>query len=235
MARPFWLRPIRVSEKPAVSVENVAKAVARRETLDTLLKTSATLLSESTHADRAGVWAEETPGDPLWPGHLIETESMGGLSEPCKVNAFEVFPVEFNEANLPLEFFAPVFPVGPRDFFEGISIGVGVPLKIDDYLLGALLVGSGPRGALGGRGALENVSAEIAVSLFANRVREQQRQNEQSLLPWKKFSVASPRSRHTRPLLNLWESRDAPSQDCSGKGFPPRIFHCTRCSTLLSP
>jgi signal transduction histidine kinase/CheY-like chemotaxis protein len=180
MSRPFWLRPIRLGEKSLPSAESLARAIARREPLETLLRISATLLLETSHADRAGVWAEEVPGDPSWPGYLMESGSMGSLSEPCKVNAFEVFPVEFNDANLPMEFFAPVFPVGPRDFFEGISIAVGMPLKMEDRFFGALLAGSGPRGALAGRDTLENVSAEIAVSLFAHRSREQQERIERS-------------------------------------------------------
>ncbi|MGB6483849.1 MAG: ATP-binding protein [Candidatus Acidiferrales bacterium] len=181
MSRPFWLRSLRLSEKPVVSTESVARAAARCEPFEALLRTSAASLLKSTHADRAGVWAEEIPGDPVWPGHLVQVEAIGPPSEPCKVNAFEVFPVEFSDANFPLEFFAPVFPAGPRDFFEGLSTAVGMPLKVDDRILGALIVGSVRLGKLAGRDILENLSAEIAVSLFANRVREQYEGTQRSL------------------------------------------------------
>ena len=181
MSRPFWLRSLRLNEKPVISPESVARAAARCEPLEALLRTSATSLLESTNADRAGVWAEEMPGDPVWPGHLAQVEAMGSPSEPCKVNAFEAFPAEFSDANFPLEFSAPVFPVGPRGFFEGLSTAVGMPLKVDHHILGALIVGSGRPRKLARRDILENLSAEIAVSLFANRAHEQREGTRRSL------------------------------------------------------
>jgi hypothetical protein len=111
MSRPFWLRPLRLTEKSVLSAESVIKAAVRNGPVEVLLRTSAAFLLENTKANRAGVCAEEIAGDPVWTGHLAQTEGMGSVSERCKVNAFEAFPVEFNDANSPLEFFAPVFPV----------------------------------------------------------------------------------------------------------------------------
>jgi signal transduction histidine kinase/CheY-like chemotaxis protein len=181
MSRPFWLRPLRLTEKSVLPGESIIKAAVRRESLETLLRTSAALLLESTNADRAGVWAEEMPGDPVWPGRLAQIDATGHPTELCKVNAFEVFPVEFNDVNSPLEFFAPVFPAGPRDFFDGMSVAVGMPLKVDDRILGAMLIGSARPGKLAGREIVENLSAEIALSLFANRARDQQERTQRSL------------------------------------------------------
>ncbi|MFZ0703674.1 MAG: ATP-binding protein [Candidatus Acidiferrales bacterium] len=181
MSRPFWLRSLRLSEKPVVSAESVARAAARCEPFEALLRASALSLLENTNADRAGVWAEEVPGDPAWPGHVAQGEVMRTPSERCKVNAFDVFPVEFSDANAPLEFFAPVFPVGPRDFFEGLSTAVGMPLRVDERVLGALMIGAVRPGKLAGRETLENLSAEIAVSIFTNRARHQQERTQRSL------------------------------------------------------
>ncbi len=181
MSRPFWLRSLRLSEKPVVSAESVARVAARCEPLEALLRTSARSLLESTNADRAGVWAEEMLGDPAWPGHVAQDEVMGMPSERTRVNAFDVFPTEFSEANVPLEFFAPVFPVGPRDFFEGLSTAVGMPLKVDERVLGALMIGAVRPGKLASRETLENLSAEIAVSVFTNRARDQRERTQRSL------------------------------------------------------
>lgn len=181
MSRPFWLRPLRLTEKSVVPAESVIKAAVRREPLDVLLRAGATSLLENTGADRAGVWAEQIIGDPVWAGCLAQAGGMGGACDACKVNAFEAFPVEFNDANSPLEFFAPVFPVGPREFFEGISTAVGMPLKVDDHILGAVLLGTTRPGKLASRDVMENLSIEISVSLFANRVRDQQECAQRSL------------------------------------------------------
>lgn len=181
MSRPFWLRPLRLSEKSVVSVESVTKAATRREPLESLLRAGATSLLESTNADRVGVWAEETPGDPLWPGQLAQMDATGFHTGAQKVNAFEVFPVEFSDADGPLEFFAPVFPVGPHDFFEGMSTAVGMPLKVDDRIVGAMLIANVRSNRLAGREVVESRCAEIALSLFANRVREQHERMQQSL------------------------------------------------------
>ena len=181
MSRPFWLRPLRLAEKPVLSAESVAKTVTRGQPLEALLQTAATSLLESTNADRAGVWAEQSPGDPGWLGQIAQIDTGDGLSELCKVNAFEVFPVDFSDANCPLEFFAPVFPVGPRNFFEGISMAVGISLKVDDRFLGALIVGTFRPGKLASRDVLENLAAEIAVSLFANRSREHHERAQRTL------------------------------------------------------
>ena len=181
MSRPFWLRPLRLSEKAVVAVESVTKAAARREPFESLLRAGAASLLESTNADRAGVWAEETPGDPMWPGHVVQVDALGVHDDPQKVNTFEVFPVEFSDANSPLEFFAPVFPVGPHNFFEGMSTAVGMPLKVDDRIVGAMLIASLRSNKLASREIVENRCAEIALSLFANRVREQQERTQRSL------------------------------------------------------
>lgn len=181
MSRPFWLRPLRLAEKSVTTVESVTRAAVRREPFESLLRASATSLLESANADRAGVWAEETPGDPAWPGNLAQMDAVGLHTEPQKVNAFEVFPVEFSDANSPLEFFAPVFPVGPHDFFEGMSTAVGMPLKVDDRIVGAMFVASLRNNRLASRETIENRCAEIALSLFANRVREQQERAQRSL------------------------------------------------------
>lgn len=181
MSRPFWLRPLRLSEKSVVAVESITKAAARREPFESLLRTAATSLLETTNADRAGVWAEETPGGPVWPGHVVQADALGARDEPHKVNAFEVFPVEFSDANSPLEFFAPVFPVGPHEFFEGMSTAIGMPLKIDDRIVGAMFIASLRSNRLASREVVENYCAEIALSLFANRVREQQERTQRSL------------------------------------------------------
>lgn len=181
MSRPFWLRPLRLSEKSVLAVESITRAAVRCEPLDALLRTSATSLLENANADRAGVWAEEAPGDPVWLGHLAQAESMGPLSEQCKVNAFEAFPVEFSDTTAPVEFFAPVFPVGPREFFDRISTAVGMPLKVDDRILGALMIGSVRPGRLAGRDVVENLASEIAISLFANRARDHQERTQRSM------------------------------------------------------
>lgn len=181
MSRPFWLRPLRLTEKSVVVTESVIRLAIRREPLNGLLRSSALFLLESTNADRVGVWGEETPGESVWQGYLAQSDSNGCSSEACKVNAFEAFPVEFTDSNAPLEFFAPVFPVGPREFFEGMSVVIGIPLKVDDRVLGALLIGAGRPGKLASRDAVENAAAEIAVSLFTNRLREQQERTQQSL------------------------------------------------------
>lgn len=181
MPRPFWLRPLRLSERSVVLTESVVRLAARREPLEALLRGSACSLLESTNADRAGVWAEETPGDPVWPGQLARSDAGGITPESCKVNVFESFPVDFTDASSPLEFFAPVFPIGPQDFFEGISMAIGMPLRVDDQLLGALLIGVTRPGKLAGRESVENLAAEIAVSLFANRARDQQDRTQRSL------------------------------------------------------
>ncbi|MFZ0924060.1 MAG: ATP-binding protein [Candidatus Acidiferrales bacterium] len=181
MPLTFWLRSLRLSEKPVVPAESVAKAAARCEPLEALLRMSATSLLESTHADRAGVWAQEMPGDTVWPGHLVQADAMGPHSEPCKVNALEAFPAEFSGVNFPLEFFAPVFPVGPHDFFEGLSTAVGMPLKVADRILGALIVGTVRPRKPAARDIVENLSAEIAVSLFTNRARDLQERTQRSL------------------------------------------------------
>ena len=181
MSRPFWLRPLRLVERPVASVEGIARAAARCEPLEALLRISASCLLESTNADRVGVWAEEVLGDPVWQGHVAQIEAIGPHSEPCNVNAFEVFPVDFSDANYPLEFFAPVFPAGPREFFEGMSTAIGMPLKVDDRIVGALMIASVRPGRLAGRHVVENLSAEIAVSLFANRARDQHERMQCSL------------------------------------------------------
>lgn len=178
MSHPFWLRPLRLTEKPA---ENVARAAARGEPFEMLLRSSATRLLEAMNADRAGVWAEETPEESRWHGHLAQVEGLGPSSESSSVNASEVFPVEFNDATSPIEFFAPVFPVGPREFFEGISTAVGMPLKVGEQIVGTLLAASTRPGKLAGRDALENVGAEIAISLYANRLREQHERAHEAL------------------------------------------------------
>src|SRR5579875_3208101 len=51
MARPFWLRPLRLAEKPA---ESVPRAAVRGEPFDLLLRSAATRLQEAMNADRAG-------------------------------------------------------------------------------------------------------------------------------------------------------------------------------------
>jgi signal transduction histidine kinase/CheY-like chemotaxis protein len=181
MSRAFWLRPLRSTEKSVVVTESVIRLATRREPLEGLLRGSALFLAESTNADRVGVWGEGTPGEPIWQGYAAQSDSGGFSSEACKVNAFEAFPVEFTDSNSPLEFFAPVFPVGPRDFFEGMSVAIGMPLKVDDRVLGALLIGAMRPGKLAGRETVENVAAEIAISLFANRLREQQERTQQTL------------------------------------------------------
>jgi len=181
MSRPFWLRPLRLSEKSVVTVESVTRAAVRRESFESLLRASAISLLEGTNVERAGVWAEETPGEPVWPGHWAQLDSQGIHDESQKVNAFEVFPVEFSDANSPLEFFAPVFPVGPHDFFEGMSMAVGMPLKVDDRIVGAMLIASGQSGRLVNRDLIESRCAEISLALFANRVREQQERTQRSL------------------------------------------------------
>ncbi|HLW81414.1 MAG TPA: ATP-binding protein [Candidatus Acidoferrales bacterium] len=178
MSRPFWLRPLPLAEKPA---DSVAKAAAHGEPLETLLRTGAACLLEAANADRAGVWAEEVAGEPLWRGQLAQVEGIGPASASCNVNSYEAFPVEFNDMNAPLEFFAPVFPVGPRDFFEGMSTAVGMPLKVGDCILGALLACSRRPGKLAGRQVLENIAAEIAVSVYSNRSREQNERTHQAL------------------------------------------------------
>lgn len=180
MSRPFWLRPLRLAEKSVVLTENLFRLAARRESLETLLRVSAASLLESTNAKRAGVWAEVTPGDPIWKGQLAQNDPRGLASDVRQVNAFEVFPSEFSDANSPVEFFAPVFPVGPPDFFEGMSMVVGMPLKIDDRVLGALLIGTIHPGTLATREIVENLAAEFAICLLANRTREQQERTEQS-------------------------------------------------------
>jgi len=178
MARPFWLRPLRLAEKPA---ESVPRAAVRGEPFDLLLRSAATRLQEAMNADRAGVWAEETLGEPSWAGYLAQVETLGPVSERSGVNAFESFPVEFTDANSPIEFFAPVFPVGPREFFEGISTAVGMPLKVGERIVGALLAGSTRPGRLAGRDVLESLGAEIAISLYANRLREQHERVHEAL------------------------------------------------------
>lgn len=181
MSRPFWLRPLRLTEKSVVVTENVIRLAMRREPLEGLLRSSALFLLESTNADRVGVWGEEMAGESIWQGYLAQSDSSGCSSEACKVNAFEAFPVEFTDSNSPLEFFAPVFPVGPRDFFEGMSVVIGMPLKVDDRVLGALLIGAGRQSKLASHDGVENTAAEIAISLFTNRLREQQERTQQSL------------------------------------------------------
>jgi len=171
MSRPFWLRPLRLLEKPQ---ESMAQSALDGEPLDILLRRGAACLLESVHADRAGVWASNASGDHLWHGQISHSDSLGSGFESCNVNAFEVFPVEFTDANSPVEFFAPVFPVGPHQFFEGISIAVGMSLKVDDRILGALLAGSAKPGKLAGRDVVESVAAEIGVSLYAHQARERQ-------------------------------------------------------------
>lgn len=178
MSRPFWLRPLPLAERPE---DSVAKAAALGEPLEALLRTGAACLLEAVNADRAGVWAEEVAGEPLWRGQLAQVESIGPISASCNVNSYEAFPVEFNDMNAPLEFFAPVFPVGPRDFFEGISTAVGMPLKVGDCILGALLACSRRPGKLAGREVLENIAAEIAVSVYSNRSRAQLERTHQAL------------------------------------------------------
>lgn len=181
MSRPFWLRPLRLTEKSLIAGQSVIKAAVHREPLEVLLRSSAALLLETTAADRAGVWAEEVPGDPLWPGRLAQPDGVGPLAELSEVNAFEVFPVEFNDANFPLEFFSPVFPVGPREFFAGMSTAIGMPLKVGERILGALLIGTARAGKLAGRDIVESVSTEISLALFANRMRDQQERTQRSL------------------------------------------------------
>lgn len=181
MSRPFWLRPLRMGERPIAFTESVIRLAARHESLEVLLRGSTASLLELAHADRAGVWAEESPGDPVWQGQLAQSENGGFSSESCKVNVFEAFPAEFSDGNSPLEFFAPVFPIGPQEFFDGISVAIGMPLKMDDRLLGALLIGATRAGKLASREAVEGLAAEIALSLFANRAREQQKWTQQAL------------------------------------------------------
>lgn len=178
MSRPFWLRPLRIAEKPG---ENVARAAAHHEPLESLLRIGAACLLESLNADRAGVWAEQGPGEAVWKGQIAQIESLGSENERCNVNAYEVFPVEFNDAQAPLEFFAPVFPVGPREFFEGISTAVGVPLRVGDRILGAALAGSVRAGRMAWGETLENIAAEIAVALYTSRIREEQEQTNLKL------------------------------------------------------
>lgn len=139
MSPPFWLRPLRLLDKPA---ESVSKAALNGDSLEVLLRRAAGSLLENLHADRAGVWASDASGGHVWHGQVAESEDLGSGLETSSINAFEVFPVEFNDANSPVEFFAPVFPAGPQQFFEGISTAIGMPLKVDDRLLGALLAGS---------------------------------------------------------------------------------------------
>lgn len=181
MSRPFWLRPLRLSEKSVLSPESVTRVAARCEPLAALLRAGAAFLLENTNADRAAVWAEEVPGDPVWPGHTAQAVGIGASSQSSKVNAFEVFPVEFTGVDFPLEFFAPVFPVGPRDFFEGLSTAIGMPLKVDDHMVGALAIGSVRPGKLVGRDTVENLSSELAISLFTSHARDQQERTQRSL------------------------------------------------------
>lgn len=178
MSRPFWLRPLRLLEK---SPESMAKAALDGEPLDVLLRKGAACLLDSVHADRAGVWASNASGDPLWHGQVAHSENLGSAFETCNVNAFEVFPLEFTDATSPVEFFAPVFPVGPHQFFEGISIAVGMSLKVDDGILGVLLAGSTKPGKLAGRDVVENAAAEIGVSLYAHQARERQESMRKAL------------------------------------------------------
>lgn len=190
MSRPFWLRPLPLAERPE---DSVAKAAALGEPLEALLRTGAACLLEAVNADRAGVWAEEVAGEPLWRGQLAQVESIGPISASCNVNSYEAFPVEFNDMNAPLEFFAPVFPVGPRDFFEGISTAVGMPLKVGDCILGALLACSRRPGKLAGREVLENIAAEIAVSVYSNRSRAQLERTHQALHLREEIALATSR------------------------------------------
>lgn len=178
MSRPFWLRPLRLLEK---SPESMAKAALDGEPLEVLLRRGAACLLESVHADRAGIWASNPTGDHLWRGQVAHSENLGSGFEICDVNAFEIFPVEFSDANSPVEFFAPVFPVGPSHFFEGISTAVGMSLKVDDRILGALLAGSTKPGKLAGRDVVEAVAAEIGISLYANQSRERQEHMRKAL------------------------------------------------------
>lgn len=178
MPRPFWLRPLRLLEK---SSESMPRAALDGEPLEVLLRRGAASLLESVHADRAGVWAGNASGDYFWHGQVAHSENLGAGFESCDVNAFEVFPVEFSDANSPVEFFAPVFPVGPPQFFEGISTAVGMSLKVDDRILGALLAGSAKPGKLAGRDVVEAAAAEIAISLYANQARERQESMRKAL------------------------------------------------------
>ena len=178
MSRPFWLRPLRLLDKPA---ESVSKAALNREPFEVLLQRAAACLLESVHADRAGVWASDASGGHLWHGQVAHSENVGAGIESSTINAFEAFPVEFNDANTPVEFFAPVFPVGPNEFFEGISTAVGMSLKVDDRLLGALLAGSTKLGKLAGRDVVEEVAAEIGLSLYACHARERQEHTNKAL------------------------------------------------------
>lgn len=178
MSPPFWLRPLRLLDKPA---ESVSKAALNGDSLEVLLRRAAGSLLENLHADRAGVWASDASGGHVWHGQVAESEDLGSGLETSSINAFEVFPVEFNDANSPVEFFAPVFPAGPQQFFEGISTAIGMPLKVDDRLLGALLAGSIKPGKLAGRDVVENVSAEIALALYAIHARQRQERTSKSL------------------------------------------------------
>lgn len=169
MGRPFWFRPLRVIEKPS---ESIAKAAAHGEPLEMLLRKGVESMLEALNADRAGVWAEDAEGSAVWHGQVAQTDNLRPRIEASDVNALEVFPAEFFEMSVPLEFFAPVFPAGPREFFDSISMAVGMPLKIDGNVVGALLAGSTSSGKLAGREVVENIASEIAVSLYANRARE---------------------------------------------------------------
>lgn len=159
----------------------MSKAALNGDSLEVLLRRAAGSLLENLHADRAGVWASDASGGHVWHGQVAESEDLGSGLETSSINAFEVFPVEFNDANSPVEFFAPVFPAGPQQFFEGISTAIGMPLKVDDRLLGALLAGSIKPGKLAGRDVVENVAAEIALALYAIHARERQERTSKSL------------------------------------------------------
>lgn len=178
MSRPFWFRPLRLVER---SPEGISQAAAHGEPLEMLLRRGAASVLETLNADRAGLWAEDAAGGDVWRGQVAQIEDLGAEIETCDVNAFEVFPVEFSEVSSPLEFFAPVFPAGPREFFEGISMAVGMPLKVHGRVLGALLAGNTRPGKLAGREVVENAAAEIAVSLYVNRAREQKQLEDRGL------------------------------------------------------
>ncbi len=170
MARPFWFRPLRVIEKTS---ESIAKAAAHGEPLEMLLRKGVESVLEALNADRAGIWVEDAVGSAVWRGQVAQTENLRPRIEASDVNAFETFPAEFFEISFPLEFFAPVFPAGPREFFDSVSMAVGMPLKVDGNVFGALLAGSTSPGKLAGRAVVENIASEIAVSLYANRAREE--------------------------------------------------------------
>ncbi|MFZ0467134.1 MAG: ATP-binding protein [Candidatus Acidiferrales bacterium] len=150
----------------------MAEAAARGEPMEVLLHKGAISLLESSGADRAGVWVEVESNEPGWLGQVV---FRGGteLASLHKINSAESFPADFTEALALFEFQAPHFPIGPRSFFEGMSTAMLAPLRVQDKRLGAAIISAKrPSGALR-RETLRDTAAEIAVAVFAERMRRE--------------------------------------------------------------